>query len=169
MKRINSKTGNPFKRGDIREDGKIFWQRQLKVKLQSGYFAETWYSPNRYKEVYKDNLKRLTEFAKKNPSIVNARGRKSSRNNRHTKNANWAAYHTGKLKRTPSWLTKKHKQEIKEFYLICKMFQMYTGQKYHVDHIVPLRGEFVSGLHVPWNLTVLPASENCSKYNKYDY
>lgn len=71
-----------------------------------------------------------------------------------------------KLNATPNWLTKEHVSQIEELFICARMFKLYTGQEYHVDHIIPLRGENVCGLHVPWNLQVLEASENLKKSNK---
>jgi hypothetical protein len=71
-----------------------------------------------------------------------------------------------KINATPAWLTKEDHVQIQELYEIAQAFKLYTGQQYHVDHIVPLQGKNVCGLHVPWNLQVLEASENIRKSNK---
>ena len=67
---------------------------------------------------------------------------------------------------TPPWLTPKQKAEIREVYKIAITMSKTTGERYVVDHIVPLRGETVCGLHVPWNLRVITQEENLVKSNK---
>jgi hypothetical protein len=61
------------------------------------------------------------------------------------------------LQRLPTWADKS---AIKDFYLNCP-------EGYHVDHVIPLQGKIVSGLHVLENLQYLPAKENMSKGNKF--
>jgi len=82
------------------------------------------------------------------------------------RNANAAKRNATKLQATPQWLTQKHFEEIELCYSEALALRIYTGQEYHVDHIVPLQGETVCGLHVPWNLRVIPAKENLAKSNR---
>jgi hypothetical protein len=72
-----------------------------------------------------------------------------------------------KIQRTPNWLNVGHIAEIESVYEYCSALRQ-AGLDYHVDHIVPLRGKTVSGLHVPWNLQVIPGSENMSKGNRFN-
>lgn len=70
------------------------------------------------------------------------------------------AYHAARKKHvkaaTPKWADMK---AITEFYRNCP-------PGHHVDHIIPIRGKNVSGLHVIWNLQYLPAAQNMSKGNR---
>ena len=67
---------------------------------------------------------------------------------------------------TPKWLTDTHKMEIRLKYRLAIELSRATGERYAVDHIIPLHGENVCGLHVPWNLQVLTQKDNLAKYNK---
>ena len=65
------------------------------------------------------------------------------------------------LNATPKWLTKNDKEKIRKIYAKCP-------KGYHVDHIIPLRGKSVCGLHVPNNLRIITAHKNQSKGNRFD-
>lgn len=69
--------------------------------------------------------------------------------------------------RTPKWLSVKQLQEIQDWYTIRRQMTYLYGETCHVDHIVPLRGRDVSGLHVPWNMQILTAVDNLSKSNRF--
>ena len=72
-----------------------------------------------------------------------------------------------KIQRTPRWIKDVFVEEIKVIYNRANLIKKFTGESWHVDHIVPLKGKKVSGLHVPWNLQLLPAAENLAKSNKF--
>jgi hypothetical protein len=78
----------------------------------------------------------------------------NNKDNTRLKSANERAV---RLQRLPVWA---NREAIKEFYLCCP-------EGYHVDHIIPLRGKIVSGLHVIENLQYLTATENMNKSNTF--
>jgi 5-methylcytosine-specific restriction endonuclease McrA len=67
---------------------------------------------------------------------------------------------------TPKWLTENQKMEIRFKYRLAIALSRATGERHAVDHIIPLHGESVCGLHVPWNLQVLTQKDNLAKYNR---
>lgn len=70
--------------------------------------------------------------------------------------------------RMPNWLSDDDQWLIAEVYDLALQRSALTGVSWHVDHVVPLQGKNVSGLHVPWNLQVILASENLRKGNRFN-
>lgn len=70
-----------------------------------------------------------------------------------------AKYRAERAKRVPIWYNTQH-DEIKAFYKACP-------DGYQVDHVIPLRGDNVSGLHVITNLQYLTPEDNLKKSNRY--
>jgi len=146
-----------FSKSSARKDG-----LQSRCKICCAKTTKSWKISN--KEANYETNKRW--FAK-NPESL----RKNSRAH-YQRNSVSECLRTSqkRLKRNLSrdtFLSKFYESEIKNFYWLAKDLELVSGQKYHVDHIVPLQGDNVCGLHVPWNLQVLPADINLSKGNKH--
>ena len=60
----------------------------------------------------------------------------------------------------------ENKMAIK--YRAARIMSKLTGKRYEVDHVIPLQGELVSGLHHEDNLQILTKKQNCSKHNKFE-
>ena len=82
--------------------------------------------------------------------------------------ADRAKRRAAKLNRTPAWLTQFDRLKMKCYYQVATMRSRESGQNWHVDHIIPLQGKNVCGLHVPNNLQIIPAIENMRKNNHYE-
>lgn len=116
---------------------------------------------------YKANLDKIKERSRESRKANPEAHKEWRKANLDKENANKAKRKAKKLQATPPWLTKEHLSAIRDFYTKSKALEKTTGVKHHVDHIVPLQGNNVCGLHVPWNLQVLTATENCVKKNNY--
>ena len=112
-------------------------------------------------------LKAQVNYRSRNRDELNKKHSDYKKVNRPLCNAQWMKYHANKRNATPAWLTKEQEADIKAMYNLAKKFEKLCNISYHVDHIVPLAGKDVCGLHVPWNLQLLPASINIAKSNKY--
>lgn len=101
------------------------------------------------------------QYVKDNIDAIKTYQAKWSQDNRDIHNAHGAKRRARKLNATPKWLSNEHLEKIKEIYKQGSTLNM------HVDHIVPLQGKNVCGLHVHWNLQLLTPTENLSKGNKF--
>jgi 5-methylcytosine-specific restriction endonuclease McrA len=170
-------TGEPCKHGHIAprktkgacvECLKVEWAQAAETRAE--YFREY----NRKDEVrdkkhdwYLENREQVIQTAATRPATVLREYRNAWKEaNKVQVRADTKARRRKHRDATPPWLTRKQKSEIRQLYQIAITMTQTTGEQYVVDHIVPLRGEEVSGLHVPWNLRVITQEENLKKSNK---
>lgn len=141
-----------------------------RYKLKQSLKGKQYYYANKERV-----LKRTREYAQNLPEGTAAKWQRDWRKNNPEKEIakrqryyakhpgisamHTAAYRAQKIQATPKWLTEEHHGQIAEIYATCP-------KDCDVDHVVPLRGKNVSGLHVPWNLEHLEKLDNISKGNR---
>jgi hypothetical protein len=105
-------------------------------------------------EKHAEKLKlKARDWEKKNPTKVLAKTR---------------LMQAKKRQRSPKWLTVDERWMLQQAYELAAMRTKMLGVLFEVDHIIPLHGKNVSGLHVPENLQVIPALQNRSKSNRFE-
>jgi hypothetical protein len=102
---------------------------------------------------------------KKHPEKTLAAGRRSYARDPSKAAARYAKRRAAKQKATPVWLSKDDVFLMQEIYSLARLRTKISKTAWEVDHIVPLSNPKVCGLHVPWNLQVIPLIENRKKRN----
>ena len=87
-------------------------------------------------------------------------------NNKDIVFKNCAKRRAAKSSSVPDWVDKTHEDRIRTIYSTCRKVSERTEKPHHVDHIVPLQSDKICGLHVWWNLRIIPAKDNLSKGNR---
>ena len=129
-------------------------------------------NPNYSKDWFRDNPDKARSYSSSylinNRDKINTSRLEMYRINPSKYRGYSSNYRASKSSATPSWLTKEQKDSINNFYEQARDCEVTSGMKYEVDHIIPLNGKNVCGLHVPWNLQVLPRDINRAKSNSLD-
>lgn len=147
-----------------------------KQREASRRYARKWHAANRDRKAATDKA-----WAAANPDKVRAKfrrwsqanpGKKAERDRRYREknpekeNARAARRRTRKIQATPLWADES---EILKVYQLAQSKTKETGIIHHVDHIVPLKSDYVCGLHCEFNLRVIPGRENIVKGNKHGF
>ena len=155
----------------ISEKGKIYRSKNkeaLKIKRENYYLEHKEQAKLRAMEWDKNHPKEVKErvkrYADKNREIVRERQRLCKKNNPGNITFHVAKRRSMKMKATVTWINDFF---VKEAYKLAKLREKLTKIKWHVDHVIPLKGKYVCGLHVHNNLQVIPAITNIKKSNHY--
>lgn len=120
-----------------------------------------------YRKANKEQCRAIiAAWSARNPDKVKQYAKKTKVANKGRVNADTVKRRLAKINRTPTWLTEDDHWMIEQAYELATIRTKMFGFQWHVDHIIPLQGKTVSGLHVPLNLQVIPGIENIRKGNR---
>lgn len=121
-----------------------------------------------YRQKNKVKCRAIIEaWSARNPEKVKAYAKKTKALNSGRILAHTVKRRLAKISRTPAWLTPDDHWLIEQTYELAAARTKIFGFTWHVDHIIPLQGKLVSGLHTPYNLQVIPGAENVRKSNTF--
>jgi hypothetical protein len=136
------------------------------AQVKKEAYAET--RKNRYERTKPLVLAQQKLYRQQNIERIRLRNKKYCSENLALGAAKTARYRAAQAQRTPNWLTDDDLWLIEQAYEIAALRTKTFGFVWDVDHVFPLRGKLVSGLHTPKNLRVIPASTNRSKRNTFE-
>ena len=136
--------------------------RELNAEKIASQKAE-WKIINKERVAAKDKA-----YAEANPEKKTKARKKWVQNNPGKDSASKALNAQKRQKRIPTWLSEDDKWMVEQAYELAAIRSKIFGFKWHVDHVIPLNGKLISGLHVPTNLQVVPWIENLKKSNKFE-
>lgn len=126
---------------------------------------------DKWRKYYEENKEVIAvksiEYRQRTKDRKAAYDKMFSQQNRHYRNMLKGANRAKRIQRFVEWDKELTELVVQEAYDLCERREQLTGEKWHVDHVIPLCGRNVSGLHVWNNLAVIPAAVNLSKNNKY--
>lgn len=152
-----------------KDDAKYYKKNKEKIdKANRQYVIDNREKVAKYQKQYskenKEKVKHIKkEWANNNRDKVRQSNSNWQKSNRSKCNSLLAKYRASKLKATPTW---SEAEKIQVLYEKCKWLESLTGLKYEVDHVVPLQGKDVCGLHIWENLQILEVIENRTKGNR---
>ena len=118
---------------------------------------------------YDNNPGYSEEWRKANKETIRLTQQAWEENNREVRCSITARRRARLNQALPQWLTPQDKFDIEFIYAFSRYLTELTGIPHQVDHIIPLTSNECCGLHVPWNLQVLEASDNAKKSNTLSY
>lgn len=133
------------------------WARENRERLTAK--AAVWRDNN------PDKARRVNlKFKAANKSRLAEQHSAWAKRNKDKRRVSWARHRAAKMRATPSWAAH---DRIAAIYRAAVELQRQTGIRLHVDHIVPLQGKNVCGLHWEANLQIIPGELNEAKRNKW--